>query len=52
MLMLPLYNFSSFSLAMAMGMLLQGTSGDTEKEIGATIFKGLQVSRLLNFLQP
>ena len=26
---------------MAMGMLLQGTSGDTEKEIGATIFNGI-----------
>jgi hypothetical protein len=26
---------------MAMGMLHQGTSGETEKEIGATIFKGL-----------
>lgn len=24
-----------------MGMLLQGTSGDTEKEIADTIFKGL-----------
>ena len=30
-----------YSLAMAMGMLHQGTSGETEKEIGATIFKGL-----------
>jgi hypothetical protein len=26
---------------MAMGMLLQGTSGGTEKEIGSTIFHGL-----------
>ena len=26
---------------MAMAMLLQGTSGDTEKEIEATIFKGI-----------
>ena len=33
---------SPFSLAMAMGMLQQGTLGETEKEIGATLFQGLK----------
>ena len=33
---------SPFSLAMAMGMLQQGTLGETEKDIGATLFQGLK----------
>jgi serine protease inhibitor len=32
---------SPFSLSMAMGMLQQGTLGQTEKDIGSTLFNGL-----------
>lgn len=32
---------SPLSISMALAMLQQGTSGNTEKDIGATVFNGL-----------